>query len=73
MVDVAIVEAVGELLTSPAPTVVAVNDHVIDGSDVILVVVEHADGTRTSGAAVMEVGRPFAVGTAAWQAVTARV
>lgn len=73
LVDVAIVEAVGELLASPAPAVVAVNDHVVDGTDVILVVVEHAAGSRTAGCAVMAAGRPFAVGTAAWRAVSAQV
>jgi hypothetical protein len=73
MVDLAIVEAVGELLASPAPTVVAVNDHLIDGTEVILVVVEHADGRRASGSSVMDVGRPFAVGSAAWRAVSAQV
>lgn len=73
MVDIAIVEAVGALLASPPPEVVAVNDHLLDGTDVILVVVDHGDGTRTSGSAVIDIGRPFAVGTAAWRAVSAQV
>lgn len=57
-------------MSSAPPEVVAVNDHLIDGTDVVLVVVEQADGTRRSGSAVVAVGRPFAVGLAAWQAVT---
>ena len=73
MVDIAIVEAVGALLASPPPDVVAVNDHLIDGTEVVLVVVEHSDGTRASGSCVVEVGRPFAVGTAAWKAVSEQV
>lgn len=70
MVDVAIVEAVGALVVSPPPEVVAVNDHVLDGTDVVLVLVEHADGTRSAGSATVGVGRPFAVGLAAWRAVS---
>lgn len=70
MVDVAIVEAVGALLASPPPEVIAVNDHLLDGSDVVLVLVEHSDGTRTAGSAVVGIGRPFAVGLAAWRAVS---
>ncbi len=70
MVDVAIVEAVGALLASPPPEVIAVNDHLLDGSDVVLVLVEHADGTRSAGSAVVGIGRPFAVGLAAWRAVS---
>jgi hypothetical protein len=70
MVDVAIVEAVGGLSASPPPEVVAVNDHVLDGTDVVLVMVEHADGTRSAGSAVVGIGRPFAVGLAAWRAVS---
>ena len=70
MVDVAIVEAVGALVASPPPEVVAVNDHVLDGTDVVLVMVQHADGTRSAGSAVVGIGRPFAVGMAAWRAVS---
>lgn len=70
MVDVAIVEAVGALVATPPPEVVAVNDHVLDGTEVVLVVVEHADGTRSAGSAVVGIGRPFAVGLAGWRAVS---
>ena len=68
-VDVAIVEAIGSLFTEEPTRVVAVNDHVLDGSDVVLVLVESGDGSRSSGSAVISGGRPFAVGMAAWRAV----
>ena len=70
MVDIAIVEAVGAVVLGVPPEVVAVNDHLVDGTEVVLIVVEHADGTRRSGSSAVAFGRPFAVGIAAWQAVS---
>lgn len=71
MVDVAIVEAVGSLLTGGDEVeVVAVNDHLVDATEVVLVVAQRGQQGRRSGSAVIAVGRPFAVGLAAWQAVS---
>lgn len=67
----AVVGAVSELAgSSPTPVLLAIEDHDVDGTDVVTVVVD--DGRqRRAGSSVIESGRPFAVGQATWTALRA--
>ncbi len=67
----AIVASVGDL-ASPAgqPLLLDVVESAVAGTTVVTVVVERVDGRRAAGAAAVETGPAFAVGKAAWQALT---
>lgn len=65
----AVATAVAGLLGfGEAPTVRAVEVRQLAGSSVLVVVIE-VDGRPVSGAAVIESGMPFALGTALWSAL----
>jgi hypothetical protein len=67
----AVVGAVSELAgVSPSPMLLAIEEHDVEGSHVVTVVVD--DGReRHAGSSVVESGRPFAVGQATWTALKA--
>ena len=65
----AIVEAVARLMGRPSPKLLAVDDRQIEGSEVVVVVVEGDHGRRSAGAAVVSGGRPFAIARAVHGAV----
>ncbi len=67
--DRAVVAAVARLVGVPTPEVVAVEERDVGGADVILVVLEGADGRRAAGSSVVVGGRPFAIGKASHAAV----
>jgi hypothetical protein len=68
-VAAAVVAVVGTLIDGRAPRLVAVWFSDAAGSEVVTVVVERRDGTRHAGAAVVRVGRPYAVARAVWEAL----
>jgi hypothetical protein len=71
--DEAVVAAVGALVDPalPVPVLVAVDDRQVDGSTVLTLVIDVAD-YRMAGSTIVEGGRPYAVGRAAWAALSAR-
>lgn len=66
----AVVAVVAELFGVDPPTVVAIDQRSVGGSNVATVVVELVDGTRVAGASIVVGGTPFAVGQAAWAALS---
>jgi hypothetical protein len=70
-VDEAIVAAVGALCDPEAapPLLIEVSEHAVEGTTVVLVVVEVEGGRRRAGAAVAEGGRTYAVASAVWAAL----
>ena len=66
----AAIEAVGLLLEGAPSRVVAVDWIDADGSRVVTVVVDSAQGGRSAGAAVVRVSRAYAVARAAWAALS---
>ncbi|RPI24458.1 MAG: hypothetical protein EHM57_02715 [Actinobacteria bacterium] len=71
--DEAVVAAVGALAGPglPDPVLLAVAETEIEGSTVLTLVLEMA-GRRMAGSTIVEGGRPYAVGRAAWAALSAR-
>ncbi|HSG78851.1 MAG TPA: hypothetical protein VLD62_04655 [Acidimicrobiia bacterium] len=67
----AVVSVVGALADGRAPTVLDVERRVVDGTEVVSVILERADGTRFAGSAVVRVGRAFAAARATWSALRA--
>ncbi len=68
-VAAAVVAVVGTLVDGRAPQLVGVWFSDTAGSEVVTVVVDRRDGTRHAGAAVVRVGRPYAVARAVWEAL----
>lgn len=68
-VAAAVVAVVGTLVDGRAPQLVGVWFGDANGSEVVTVVVERRDGIRHAGAAVVRVGRPYAVARAVWEAL----
>jgi len=66
----AVIAAVGRLAEGEEPRVLSVEWTEVDGSRVVLVVLEGAGGRRAAGAAVVRASRGYAVGRAAWTALT---
>ena len=67
--DAAVVETVSELAgVSPAPIVLSIEDRDVEGSTVVTIVMEHGKD-RAAGSAVIDGGRPFALGQATWMAL----
>jgi hypothetical protein len=66
----AIIAAVGRLAEGEEPRVLSVEWVEVDGSRVVTVVLEGAGGRRGAGAAVVRASRSYAVGRAAWTALT---
>ena len=64
-----VVSAVGALADGRPPTLVNVERKAIDGTEIVTVVVERADGTRFAGSAVVRAGKAFAVARATWSAL----
>jgi hypothetical protein len=70
--DDAVVAAIGELVDRKAapPLVLQVVEHEVAGTPLVTVVLELGDGSRRVGSAVAEGGRVYAVGYAAWLALS---
>lgn len=66
----AVVAAVAALHGAVAPRVLSVEDREIEGTSVVLVVLEADSGVRVAGSAVVGGGRPFAVARAAHAALS---
>ncbi|MDX1690122.1 MAG: hypothetical protein R3290_03760 [Acidimicrobiia bacterium] len=66
-----VVSAVGALADGRPPTLVDVERKAVDGTEIVTVVVERADGTRFAGSAVVRAGKAFAVARATWSALRA--
>ncbi len=64
-----VVAAVGTLARGIAPDVVAVEWTEAAGSEVVTVVVDGPEGSRSAGASLVCATRPFALGRATWQAL----
>ena len=67
----AVVSAVGALSDGRPPTLVDVERKAVDGTEIVTVIVERADGTRFAGSAVVRAGKAFAVARATWSALRA--
>ncbi len=65
----AVVSAVGTLADGTSPGLISVVFSDAKDSEVVTVVAERADGSTVAGAAVVRVGRPFAVARATWAAL----
>jgi hypothetical protein len=68
-IESAVVAVVGALADGKAPRLLAITPTEVDGSEAIMVMVERSDGARGAGAAVVRVGRAFAIGRATWAAL----
>jgi len=66
----AVIAAVGRLTAGQEPRVLSVEWTEVEGSRVVVVVLEGAGGRRGAGAAVVRASRGYAVGRAAWTALT---
>lgn len=66
----AVLAAVGELAEGVEPRVLSVDWREIDGSRVVTVVLEVAGGRRGAGAAVVHASPGYALGRAAWSALS---
>lgn len=67
--DEAVVGAVSELAgVAPTPIILAIDDHDVEGIDVVSILVE-AGRDRLAGSSVVEGGRPYALGRATWMAL----
>jgi len=65
----AVAAAAGDLAAAQAPEVLAIEWAAVAGSEVVTVVVERHDGTRTAGAALVRASRAYAVARAVWSAL----
>jgi hypothetical protein len=61
--------AAADLAAADPPEVLAIERLVVDGTAVVTVVVEQADGSRHAGAAVVKASVAYAVARAAWSAL----
>ncbi|KAA3641115.1 MAG: hypothetical protein DWP92_01745 [Armatimonadetes bacterium] len=52
----------------PAPVVIDIDDRRIEGTDIVMIVLDN-NGEITTGSAVVGAGRPFALGRATWAAM----
>ena len=68
-VAAAVVAVVGTLIDGRAPRLLGVWFADRADSEVVTVVMERRDGSRHAGAAVVRVGRPYAVARAVWEAL----
>ncbi|MDJ0664808.1 MAG: hypothetical protein QNJ75_09625 [Acidimicrobiia bacterium] len=67
----AVVSAVGRLRHErPLPRLAGVEIREVSGATVLTVVLDRADGSRAVGAALVEGGMPFTLGTAVWEALS---
>jgi len=70
-VNQAVVSAVGRLRRErPLPRLVGVEVREVSGAPALTVVLERADGRRAVGAALVDGGMPFTLGTAVWKALS---
>lgn len=70
-IDEAITAAVASLFgTDPAPVLLSVTESEIAGTAMVTIVLEAGRGVRLVGSAVLEGGRAYAVGRAAWAALS---
>lgn len=70
-INQAVVFAVGRLRRErPLPRLVGVEIREVSGAPVLTVVLQRADGSRAVGAALVERGMPFTLGTAVWEALS---
>lgn len=60
----AILEAVARLMDAASPKLISVDERQIEGSDVVVALLEGDHGRRAAGAAVVAGGRPFAIARA---------
>jgi len=67
----AVVSAVGALAEGEAPGLIAVSLSEANDTEVVTVTAARADGAVVAGAAVVKVGRAFAVARATWSALRA--
>lgn len=67
----AVVSAVGALAEGESPGLISVVFSDANDAEVVTVVAERSDGSTVAGAAVVRVGRPFAVARATWSALRA--
>lgn len=70
-VAAAVVAVVGALAEGRPPRLLSVTLGATEGTEVVTVLVERVDGTRTAGAAVVKAGRAYAVARATWAALRA--
>ena len=68
-VSAAVVAAVGALAEGRPQRLVWVSAAMVDGSEVVTVVVEKSDGTRVAGAAIVRAAKAYAVARAAYAAL----
>ena len=67
----AVVSAVGRLRHErPLPRLAGVEVREVSGATVLTVVLNRANGSRAVGAALVEGGMPFTLGTAVWEALS---
>jgi hypothetical protein len=64
-----VVAAVGALAEGRPQRLVWVSAAMVDGSEVVTVVVEKSDGTRVAGAAIVRAAKAYAVARAAYAAL----
>ncbi|MEK6630643.1 MAG: hypothetical protein AABY89_07900 [Acidobacteriota bacterium] len=67
----AVVAVVGALAEGKPPRLLSASLGSTEGTDVVTVVLERVDGSRTAGAAVVKAGRAYAVARATWSALRA--
>lgn len=69
-VELAVVLAAAQLVnaSAPDPKLVNLEDRRIEGTDMVMIVLD-LDGKLVTGSAVVAAGRPFAIGRAAWAAM----
>ena len=70
-VAAAVVAVVGALAEGKPPRLLAATLGVTEGTEVVTVLLERVDMTRTAGAAVVKAGRAYAVARATWAALRA--
>lgn len=68
-VAAAVVAVVGAMVEGRPPRLLAMLHSVVEGTEVVTVVLERRDGTRVAGAAALRSGRPYAVARATWAAL----
>lgn len=65
----ATIAAVGALADGHAPVLLDVERRTVDGTEVISVIVERANGSRAAGSAVVQTTRAYAAARATWSAL----
>ena len=65
----AVVAAVGALSEGKPQRLLWMSAETIEGTEVVAVLVERADGTRLAGAAVVRAAKAYAVARATWAAL----